>query len=72
LRRAGVSGEQRTELKRLYHALFREGENIATSLASAQKNFPGEYAQILLQFITSSQRGVCRATVSSRRSSEDE
>jgi UDP-N-acetylglucosamine acyltransferase len=57
LRRAGVSGEQRTELKRLYHALFREGENIAISLASAQKNFPGEYAQILLQFIASSQRG---------------
>jgi len=72
LRPAGVSGEQRTELKRLYHALFREGENIATPLASAQKNFPGEYAQILLQFIASSQRGVCRATVSPRRSLEDE
>ena len=67
-----MNGEQRLELKRLYHALFREGVNIATSLAGALKNFPGEYAQILLQFIASSQRGVCRAVVSPRRSSEDD
>ena len=72
LRRAGVSAEQRLELKRLYHVLFREGENIATSLAGMQKNFPGEHAQILLQFIASSQRGVCRATVSPRRSPADQ
>ena len=28
LRRAGFTGEQRLELKRLYHALFRGGQNL--------------------------------------------
>ena len=40
LRRAGFTAEQRLELKRLYHLLFRGGKNLRAALAEAQKNLP--------------------------------
>src|SRR5260370_3986188 len=39
LRRAGFTAEQRLELKKLYHALFRSGKNFRSAIAEAQKNF---------------------------------
>ena len=59
LRRAGFTVEQRLELKRLYQALFRSGENMRAALAEAQKNFTSGTARILLEFIASTKRGVC-------------
>ena len=40
LRRAGFTAEQRLELKRLYHALFRSGKNFSDAMAEARKIFP--------------------------------
>ncbi len=60
LRRAGYSTEQRIELKRLYHALFRSGKNLRAALAAARAEFTSEPARVLLDFIAASKRGVCR------------
>jgi UDP-N-acetylglucosamine acyltransferase len=59
LRRAGFNAEERLELKRLYHALFRSGRNLRTAIAEAQKKFTSAPAQILLDFVAEAKRGVC-------------
>ncbi len=60
LRRAGYTGEQRLELKRLYHALFRSRQKFSAALAAAQGEFASEPARVLLAFVTSTKRGLCR------------
>jgi len=59
LRRAGFKPEERLELKRLYHALFRAGQNLRAAAAAAQATFTTAGAQTILKFILSSKRGVC-------------
>jgi UDP-N-acetylglucosamine acyltransferase len=59
LRRAGVTPEERSELKRCYHRLFLEKENIGQAVERALEESPGERARALLEFIAASQRGVC-------------
>ena len=59
LRRAGFTAEQRLELKRLYHVLFRSGKNLREALAGAQNEFASEPARVLLNFIAGAKRGVC-------------
>ncbi len=59
LRRAGFATEQRMELKRLYHRLFRSGKNLRAALGEAGKNFSGDAAKILLDFVRGAKRGVC-------------
>lgn len=71
LRRAGFSAAQRLELKRLYHALFRSGQNLRTALAEAQKEFTSEAARTLLDFIAASKRGVVVDTGSRVEGDED-
>ena len=62
LRRAGFTAEQRLELKRLYHLLFRSGQNLREALAEARKNFSGAPAKVLLDFVAGAKRGVCADT----------
>jgi UDP-N-acetylglucosamine acyltransferase len=59
LRRAGVPPDQRLELKRLYHLLFRGGKNLRKALAEAQKEFASAPAKALLDFIAGAKHGVC-------------
>ena len=59
LRRAGFTAEGRRELKLLYHALFRSGQNLRAALAAARKEFTTTPAKIMLDFIAASKRGVC-------------
>jgi UDP-N-acetylglucosamine acyltransferase len=59
LRRASFTVEQRLELKRLYHALFRSGQNLRAAVDAARGQFSGEPAKLLLDFVTSAKRGVC-------------
>ena len=59
LRRAGFTAEQRLELKRLYHVLFRGGQNLRDAVATARKNFPSPAAVELLDFLAAARRGVC-------------
>jgi UDP-N-acetylglucosamine acyltransferase len=59
LRRAGFTAEQRMELKRLYHLLFRGGKNLGAAITEAQKKFTSVPAKALLDFIAEAKRGVC-------------
>jgi len=59
LRRAGFTVEQRLELKRLYHFLFRSGKNLGQALGEAREKFTGDKAKILLNFLVDAKRGVC-------------
>jgi len=59
LRRAGFTSEQRLELKRLYHALFRSGKNLRAALTEAQREFSGAAAKTLLDFVAAARRGIC-------------
>jgi UDP-N-acetylglucosamine acyltransferase len=61
LRRAGFSTEERSELKRLYHALFTANVNLREALAQARASFNGAAAKTLLEFVAESKRGVCTA-----------
>ena len=60
LRRAGFSAEERLELKKLYHKLFRSGENLSDAVAQARQEFTSAPAKVLLEFVASATRGVCR------------
>ncbi len=70
LRRAGFTPDQRIELKRLYHLLFRSGKNLRAAIEEAQKSFSSPTAKILLDFVAEAKRGVC--TDASRAASETE
>ncbi|HEY6167516.1 MAG TPA: acyl-ACP--UDP-N-acetylglucosamine O-acyltransferase [Verrucomicrobiae bacterium] len=62
LRRAGVSGEERLELKKLYHVLFRSGQNMHNALAVAELRFTSEMARLLMEFVATAKRGTCTDT----------
>lgn len=59
LRRAGLSGAERLELKQLYHFLFRGGRKLREAVSEASQRFETPSARRLIEFVTSSQRGVC-------------
>ncbi len=59
LRRAGVTVEQRLQLKKLYHALFRSGLNLPQAVHAADREFPDGPARQMLDFIAVSKRGIC-------------
>ena len=59
LRRAGFTPEQRTELKRLYHLLFRSGKSLRAAAAEARKKFTSAPATNMLEFVAEARRGVC-------------
>jgi len=60
LRRAGIKADERLELKKLYHALFRSGKNLSAAVTEAKFFFTSPSAKILLNFLAASKRGVCR------------
>jgi UDP-N-acetylglucosamine acyltransferase len=59
LRRAGFTAGQRLELKQLYHALFRSGQNLRNAVAAAREKFSSTAARTLLDFVAGASRGVC-------------
>jgi len=72
LRRAGFTAEQRMELKRLYHLLFRGGKNLREAAAGARKDFGGGAAKVLLDFVAEARRGVCADVGSALETGNDE
>jgi UDP-N-acetylglucosamine acyltransferase len=68
LRRAGISVEERLELKRLYHALFRSGQKLRLAIEECLGGFPTEHARVLLDFVAQAKRGVCADVGTSSRS----
>ncbi len=71
LRRAGFTAEQRTELKQLYHLLFRSGKNLREAVAEAREKFTGAPAKKLLDFVAEAKHGVCADTGHAAAESED-
>lgn len=59
LRRAGLTPDERMEVKRLYRALFRSGKLLREAIAEAQTTFTSAAAKTMLEFVASSKRGVC-------------
>jgi len=72
LRRAGFSAEERLELKKLYHALFRTGKSFRAALADAEKQFKTPGAKQMLEFVAAAKRGVCADTSAGGHSVEEE
>ena len=62
LRRAGYTSEARTELRKLYQALFRSRMKWAEALAAARAEFTGEAARVMLDFVAAAKRGICSDT----------
>ena len=62
LRRAGFTSEQRLELRRLYHLLFRSGERLSAAVTKARAQFLSQPACQVIEFVASSRRGICRDT----------
>jgi UDP-N-acetylglucosamine acyltransferase len=71
LRRAGMTGVDRLELKRLYRALFRDSQNIGDALESARAVFTSKPCRVMLDFVAASKRGVC-ADVGRRAEAEED
>jgi UDP-N-acetylglucosamine acyltransferase len=59
LRRAGLTTQERMELKRLYHTLFFRSQNLRETLAEARATFASPRTKALLDFVAQSKRGVC-------------
>jgi len=60
LRRAGIPGDQRMDLRRLYHDLFRGTRKWKEALAVAREEFTTGAALSLLEFVSiESARGLC-------------
>lgn len=70
LRRAGFHGEQRLELRRLYHALFRSGRRMQDAVEDARGRFHSEPARLVIDFVAASRRGIC-ADVSMEERAEE-
>jgi UDP-N-acetylglucosamine acyltransferase len=71
LRRAGFTAEQRMELKRLYHLLFRSGKNLRAAITEALEKFTSAPAKNLLDFVVEAKRGVCADVGHAASESED-
>jgi len=72
LRRAEYSPEQRLELKRLYHDLFRAGINLRAAVAAAREKFAGQAAKAVLEFMMAAKRGVCSDRGGGRHEPEED
>lgn len=72
LRRAGVTGAERLELRRAYHLLFRSGLKMSEGLARARKEFNSERVTTLLDFIAAGRRGFCADRARDSRTEEND
>lgn len=61
LRRAGVPGPVRLELRRLYHLLFLGAQPLAERLDVARAAAHSEEGRSLVEFVATSRRGCCTA-----------
>jgi UDP-N-acetylglucosamine acyltransferase len=59
MRRAGMTAEERLEIKKVYSAVFRSGKNLRAAVAEARETFKSAGAIGFLDFVSSSKRGVC-------------
>jgi UDP-N-acetylglucosamine acyltransferase len=63
LKRAGISPEVRSNLKRAYKLLYRSSLNVGEALKCIMEEMPNcEEINYLVNFIRSSKRGICSGT----------
>ena len=62
LKRAGFSAEERSQLKKAYHAIFLSDALLKDALEKARDEFTGVLAEQLTDFVATSQRGTCSHT----------
>jgi UDP-N-acetylglucosamine acyltransferase len=62
LKRAGFSAEERSQLKKAYHAIFLSDDLLKDALEKARAEFTGVLAEQLIDFVATSQRGTCSHT----------
>jgi UDP-N-acetylglucosamine acyltransferase len=60
LKRAGFTAEEIQALKTAYKILYRSGLKLAEALKRIENEIPTGHAHHLVQFIRSSERGICR------------
>lgn len=73
LRRAGVSAADRTEIRKLYHLLFRRSKPLAEAFAEAAALAQSAPGKVLVDFVaTRTKRGMCIATGRRRRADTSE
>lgn len=58
LRRAGLTPDERLELRRLYHFLFRARRSLRAALPEARAQFTSAPATLMLDFLGQAKRGV--------------
>jgi UDP-N-acetylglucosamine acyltransferase len=71
MRRAGISAEERLEIKKVYSAVFRTGKNLRVAVAEARESFKSPAAIGFLDFVSSSKRGICMDVGLRRGDAED-
>lgn len=59
MRRAGLPSEQRLEIRRVYHLLFRSRMKLKEAIAKARIEFSSDPAKLMIDFVASSTRGTC-------------
>ena len=60
LRRAGISSEDRLELKRAFKVLYKSGLLIPEAIIKLKNEFDNALVKEMYEFIQESQRGICR------------
>ena len=66
LERAGVSAEEKSQLKKAYKILFRSGLTVKSAVAKAEAELPkSQSITALLGFLKKSERGICKSAADS-------
>jgi len=61
LERAGISPERRTELKRAFRLLYRDSRSLQEAVAAIRAHVPpSPERDHFVEFVLSSERGICR------------
>jgi len=72
LRRAGLTSEQRLELRQVFHQLFRSGRALQEAVREARGRFESPAAMVMIEFAASTRRGLCSAETRRRPGKEAE
>jgi UDP-N-acetylglucosamine acyltransferase len=59
LRRAGMAGEERLELRRVYRSLFQRTVRLSEALERMENEVRHAAGRQLLEFVRASKRGIC-------------
>jgi UDP-N-acetylglucosamine acyltransferase len=71
LRRAGIPAGAREEIKRAYRFLYREGLSVPSAIEAISRECRSSQVKSLVEFITSSKRGICAGIGTQEAESEE-